>query len=299
MGSVSTYANRASAEGLPDALKQYLSTDQFDDTLRLLRQGQPITRVTDRHVVKVRTGAHPYYLNTLDNERRFYALGLSLPVGLPVVVFEDFTAARGVLVLEKVSAKPLARKRECHNLVESSQAAILELIARLQLTAIPAGWACTHDRNDRVVQHRQAIASSGHPLAADVLPVLDAAAGRLRGRGRTPALSHGDLNPMNILRAGDSFWFVDWEYAAVRPASYDPTAFTLFANDPREGVSRLAALGSRWDIAELFEDAFVLAARQVKNWLTEGPGGALARRRAAVWAEALSLLVRPGRLDLG
>jgi len=282
---------------LPEAIRGFLTADAFKDLADRIQRGEAVTKVTGRYVVKVRTMAQPYYLKTLDNERRFLTLGPDLPIGLPKVVFADFTEARGILVLEMIEGRALAERREDGGLAWSVQQDVLGRIAMMQRTALPKGWAGAHDRNAKVHQYLAALSSSGEEFAKDVVRALQSAVGRL-GVGVDPVISHGDLHPMNVLRSDDRFWFIDWEYAGIRPASFDPATFVIYANDPRAGVMRLPLVGGPWNVRELYEDAFVLAARQVKNWLTQEPTGTLSRVRAAVWAETVKLLAEPDRLDL-
>ncbi len=287
------------ALGLTEVLQDFLTADAIEDLSGRVRRGEAVTTMTGHHVIKVRTSAQPYYLMALGNERRFLALGLDLPVGLPKVVLADFTEARGILVLEKIEGQPLAEQREGGGLAWSVQRDVLALVAAMQRTAfnqatLPEGSSPPYDRNEKARQHLVALSSLGEEPAGRVVGVLKKVVGRL-DPGTPPVLSHGDLHPANVLRSGEQFRFVDWEYAGTRPSSYDPATFVLYANDPRDGVAMLPHVGGPWNVRELYEDALILTARQVKNWLTAGPGGTLARKRAAVWAEAIELLVEVGR----
>ncbi|MHB9058511.1 MAG: hypothetical protein ACYC53_06800, partial [Bacillota bacterium] len=88
---------------LPEGLRDFLSADAFRDLSDRVSRGEAVTTVTERHVIKVRPSAQPYYLKTLANEREFFALDLDLPIGLPKVILADFTETRGILVLEKMT----------------------------------------------------------------------------------------------------------------------------------------------------------------------------------------------------
>ena len=44
--------------------------------------------------------------------------------------------------------------------------------------------------------------------------------------------THGDLLPRNILRHGDAYLFLDWEWASFRSPRYDDTTLRLFTGGP-------------------------------------------------------------------
>ncbi len=69
---------------------------------------------------------------------------------------------------------------------------------------------------------------------------------RLEGPQSLPrvllALSHGDLQPGNILVNGATVWLIDWEYAALRQLSYDPLVFLSGSRFPRGMARRLQGI---------------------------------------------------------
>jgi hypothetical protein len=64
------------------------------------------------------------------------------------------------------------------------------------------------------------------------------------------ALTHGDLQPANILIDGQNVWLIDWEYSARRQAGYDALTLGLGARFP-SGLSRW---GGR-EMIEIFDSA--------------------------------------------
>lgn len=229
---------------LPKGLRDFLSADAFRNLSDRVSRGEAVTTVTERHVIKVRPSAQPYYLKTLANEQRFLALGLALPVGLPKVVLADFTETRGILVLEKIEGYPLAERRESGRLTERVQQDVLAFVAAMQRTALPEGWAEPYDRNEKARQHLTVLSSLSDKPADRVVRVLRRAVGRL-GAGAAPVLSHGDLHPANILRSNGLFWLIDWEYAGARPSSYDPATFILYASTVSGNMAKPPSVTSR------------------------------------------------------
>lgn len=55
----------------------------------------------------------------------------------------------------------------------------------------------------------------------------------------TLATTHGDFQPANILAGDDGVWLIDWEYSAVRQASYDALVLALGSRSPQGLGERL------------------------------------------------------------
>lgn len=78
--------------------------------------------------------------------------------------------------------------------------------------------------------------------------MTEALIGRLRRNGAKSrskiylSMTHGDLQPANILVNGTAIWFIDWEYASQRQLAYDSLVFLGRSRSPKGLARRLQEL---------------------------------------------------------
>ena len=80
-------------------------------------------------------------------------------------------------------------------------------------------------------------------------------------------ISHGDLIPPNIIRNLDKTVFIDWEFIAIRPESYDIAYFLMFSR-VADALDVLKMTNFSLDFKkEIYKDATVLCLKEMNNWL--------------------------------
>ncbi len=100
----------------------------------------------------------------------------------------------------------------------------------------------------------------------------------IRGPNRTScAETHGDFQPGNVLWGKDQLWLIDWEYSAVRIATYDPMVMSLASRFPMGLAGRLAEFirtgemgvqwPAQWPVVQ--EDSLLARRQQAHLFLAE------------------------------
>jgi len=276
--------------GIRQALEPFLVREEVDRLLDLLARTARVAIPSGRWFVKARTDADRYGLNAIRHELRFLQGHPCLPVRVPALRGHHVSDEVVILVFDRLEAVPLAEKRNAFRLHTGARAdGILEEVLRLQGAVPPQDLPMEYERGTKLKRYLPVIAPQ---LDSDTVSFLE-----LASRSWTPApevvLSHGDLLPANILADRDgSYWLVDWEYASLRPPSYDPALFLLFSHPPGEGIELLEGLADRWDRRELYRDAIVIVAREIKNWMTQVPPGPVQLEHIELWKQALQQAIR-------
>lgn len=268
-------------------LTPYATSSEINALGAMLLRRPWATIPVQQHVIKVRTDGDPSHLRSLRTEARFYESTDHIPLTLPTLCATYFVDHAGALVLQRLKGDPLSVHREALGISVCAQRQVLDVILRLQ-SATPPPWLSTYDRNDKYAKYL-AMATTAGCIDADALHSLSAFVGLL-GYPGSLVMSHGDLNPTNILGAPDgAFYILDWEYISLRPPSHDPLTFLLFANEPLTAVADLERLAPYWEPLELYRDALVICMRQVRNWATQTTDRALQRQRIPRWRDAALL----------
>jgi len=278
--------------GLARALNSYLTEEEIGDLYAMLTRRSRVSRPFRNWFVKARTRGDQYGFGALQNEVRFYRTFESLPIKVPRLHAMSFTDDWAVLVYERIQGSPLAEHRNSYTMrYDANLNAVLAEVRKLQAVACPEGYPGEYERSTKLAKYLPIIRTQ---LTGDACSFLEAACDRWScAPPPLPVLSHGDLLPVNILLDGNqNYWLVDWEFAAPRPASYDPALLVLFSNWPLKGVSMLRGFDSLWSLSELYKDAIVIAAREVKNWLTQVEEEPLRSDRVCLWVAVLEEAIR-------
>jgi aminoglycoside phosphotransferase (APT) family kinase protein len=281
---------RQALEPFLPALEPFLGPEEVDRLVDLLAHSARVAIPSARWFVKARTRGDPHGLSALRHELRFLQTCPGLPVRVPALRSHYVSDDLVILLFDRLDAVPLAEKRNAFRLREGAQVdAILEDVLHLQNVNPPGSLRPEYERGSRLGKYLPVIARE---LESDTLSFLEDAS-RSWTTAAKLVLSHGDLLPANILLdRGGSYWLVDWEYASLRPPSYDPALFLLFSRPPVEGIELLESLASRWDRQDLYRDAVVIAAREIKNWMTQVPPGPSQVAHIELWRQALRGAIR-------
>ncbi|MDI7248711.1 MAG: phosphotransferase [Bacillota bacterium] len=275
---------------LRGVLEPFLGGEEVDRLLALLARRARVAIATGRWFVKARTDGDPYGLETLRQELRFLQVPPGLPVRVPALRGHYASERVVVLLFDRLEAAPLAEKRNAFCLRAGARVeAVLEEVLALQRVAPLHHVPVEYERRSKLGKYLPLIAPQLDP---DTVSFLEDAVLSWADASEV-VLSHGDLLPANILldRSG-GYWLVDWEYASLRPPSYDPALFLLFSHPPAEGVELIAGLTGPWEREELYRDAVVIAAREIKNWMTQVPAGPEQARNIELWRQALRQAIK-------
>lgn len=181
---------------------------------------------------------------------------------IPVLLYSHVDSTQAILVLGRIQGYTLAQKRDAFMIGEQiNKAKLLSQINEVAKWPIPSSWKSSYNRDEKLDSYLKQLSSL---LPDEDLKKLE----RLRGtlhRDCRMSLSHGDLLPMNIIQSDNHYAFLDWEWAGVRPASFDPVVFILFAGEPIEQIDTFAELTTFWEEKELYRDALIVGLREMKN----------------------------------
>lgn len=72
--------------------------------------------------------------------------------------------------------------------------------------------------------------------------------------------------PPNIMRENNSIFFIDWEFIAIRPESYDIAYFLMFSKKENSlDVLKYTKFSSTFK-KEVKKDAIILCLKEMNNW---------------------------------
>lgn len=256
---MSEYAERH----FPKELAALLSPEATAQIASMLREHARASLITEDSFIKIGIAQRendPYF-QSLEHERHVYTTVQFPPICYAKLRWHYTDGTMIILVTERIEASALGNRRDAFALpagVNSEE--IFAEIAKIGTGKVPEHWLSTYEREKKAAGYLKRLS----PHIPQLLTMhSEELFERLSFVGE-PVLSHGDLLPTNILMRQGRYWFIDWEWADLRPASYDAALFTLFSRPPYQALSLFEQLDHLWDPVELYRDAVVIALRELK-----------------------------------
>lgn len=244
-----TYVHLASFQGTSQWLSHAalsVSPDVPDATTKLIVAGNHKIRLLDlqrRNAYAIcKDGFSTDFLSRETSARRWaQEVGISVPA-----LFEeadDHTWFREEYLLG-TPINRLADSRTVFQAIATISAGMRRLYAKTCREVCAAEYATQlRDRIDLLLNtnHLLAVSDKQVLLQATVAVVERVASLRPDRFPLFTALTHGDLQPGNILVASDGPWLIDWEYAGERLVGYDALVLGLNTRGPAGVAQRLQA----------------------------------------------------------
>lgn len=165
--------------------------------------------------------------------------------GAPVPMLLEIAADRSWYREQYVSATPinrLARPAHARAAAKRAAAGLQRLLAATAQHEDAAVYAARLRAGiDRLVTANRLLSAAQRAASAELAGAL-AARVEAYGGAVTLATTHGDFQPANILADAADVWLIDWEYSAVRQASYDALVLALGSRFPQGLAGRLQGL---------------------------------------------------------
>ncbi|GCE50683.1 phosphotransferase family enzyme [Thermosporothrix hazakensis] len=274
---------------LPTEVNAFVSSEERSQLEAQLENYFRAYVVGEKYFIKVGTSEKDCFFQSLKREVKTYKMFHLSSIRCPKLVWHYIGDDIVVLVTEKIPGSPLADRREAFHLppnvlVEN----LLPDIAKIRKVETPPHWVSSYHRDEKVQKYCKILHSH---LPARLRTALESLVGHLHTQNNI-GFSHGDLLPKNILFYHEHYWFIDWEWADLRPYSYDPALFALFSLDPLLGLTCFEKWSQFWNPIELYRDAVVIALREMKIWLTQATNKTERVKYAALWQRTLEEAIR-------
>jgi tRNA A-37 threonylcarbamoyl transferase component Bud32 len=232
---------------------------QIIEELRLKNRVRFIDR--DLHIKICRPDEDKFY-NSLRNEIKVYENYKNSSILVPKLVYAFFEGVC-IIATRKIDGRALGDGRNDFTLnfpIDGKK--ITDCIFDIKKFPVITDLNNNIDRRQKTGEYADILRDFiGEGLYSDISDVERSA--------QMYCFSHGDLLPSNIIldKKGD-FWFIDWEWAANRTEFYDITFFTLFSDNPVDGIIKLSELAENEKMCEeMYCDGILIALHEIKNWL--------------------------------
>lgn len=273
---------------LPKAIGTFLTNEECSHLEKTLKEQMRAPLLTARYFVKAAASTEIKRYQSLQREIKVYTNFYSHDVRYPKLKWHHIDDNLVILIVERIHAVALAERRDAFTIHPLARVeSVLNEISQLGAAKIPQHWHPSYHRDENVEKNANAVSPY---LPGDIRSTLDSLVGRLHTNEHL-AFSHGDLLPMNVMVNKEQYWFVDWEGADIRPASFDPAYFLLFSHSPLDGIKFFEKLYRFWDPVELYRDTVVISLHEMKLWMQVEPGS-LQTERIALWLHVLEESVR-------
>ncbi|MFG1927483.1 phosphotransferase [Cryptosporangium sp. NPDC048952] len=234
-------------------------------------------------VAKVLAGSSPFWREHFLRELEAYRLFETVPppVRTPQLLAAD--AERGVLLLERVFGRPLARERHpTASIPPTELAGALTELRQLGKWQPPVGQSWIVNYTPRIDRARR------QGMFDDVDRAAVAELAR-RSAGHWE-LAHGDPELDNILLTRDGFVFLDWATAGLYLAGFDLAALWVLLGElhgPRRAIEDLVDDGGPATVAPFLVNLALLLGRERRSYQhrTDDVGVARRARLTEAWAD--------------
>jgi hypothetical protein len=275
--------------GLPEAIDSFLTKEERFSLEKTLRERTRASLLTERYFIKAGFSTEGRRFQSLQNEINVYTDFCFPDVKYPRLKWHHIDTHLVILLIERIQAFALAERRDAFTLPPHAHVeAVLDEISQLKAAKIPHNWHARYHRDENVEKYIKAVSPY---IPENTRCSLDSLAGNLH-TNENLVFSHGDLLPMNIMANKEHYWLVDWEYADIRPTSFDPAYFLLFSHHPSDGIKLFEKRYRFWDPVELYRDTVVISLHEMKLWITQVEPGSLQTERITMWQHVLEECVR-------
>ncbi len=272
--------NEISPIYFPEALASFLTREECFSIEKTLEKQMRVSMLTERYFVKAGVSNDPKNIQSLKNEIKVYTTFSPDSIGYPKLKWYRIDNNLVILILERIDALALAERRDAFNIHPSANTeSILSEISKLERAKIPENWPVSYHRDEKIEKYGKIVFPY---LPQDIRIALDSLVGSLH-MNENLVFSHGDLLPMNIMINQEQYWFVDWEWADIRPASFDPAFFLLFSRPPSDGITFFEKCHMFWNPVELYRDTVVISLHEMKLWITQVDPSSLQVKRINMW----------------
>ncbi|WP_040982886.1 phosphotransferase [Oceanobacillus jeddahense] len=245
-------------------IHSYINKQEIKDLENKLKSRQRAFLLTDKYFIKVGTAKEKEFHSSLLNEIKIYKFLCSDILHTPKLV-DYFQNERYVLlILERITGSALGASRNDFTIQQNIDSKdILKEIKKIgKLKEYPEDINVLN-RDSKLEKYFQVIYKK---LDTKTRQNTERLIGTLNQNVKL-VFSHGDLIPPNIIKKGELYYIIDWEWAGLRPDSYDTALFMLFSGSPLQRLSQFDKLDSCRDRMELYRDVILIASREIKNWL--------------------------------
>ncbi|TSB46618.1 phosphotransferase [Alkalicoccobacillus porphyridii] len=249
---------------LSTKLLSFVNETEFAELGHAIKKKQRITYTNQLYFIKIALKENNPFIHSLLNEIETNNYLTNQPINCPKMLWSYSDTRVVILVFEKLIGQVLACQRDAFNIeVTGVHTQILQHIIQLQRISIPEAWTELTNRDDTLKNYYHYIKSCLPKQTAKGIKNL---MGDFHGSPNM-VFSHGDLLPMNIINSNHTYHFIDWEWAGVRSASFDPVLFMLFSRKPEIQIHKLSALSEYWEPLDIYKDALMISLREIKNWM--------------------------------
>ncbi|MFD2131164.1 phosphotransferase [Pseudogracilibacillus auburnensis] len=266
----------------------YLDEKELVNLNSQLTLKQRATLITEKHFIKVGISTGREFFNSLFNEMNIDKTLKCSMVTTPKLLDFFHNEECIILIFEKIEGITLGSHRNDFTL--QLDIAFNELFNVIKNIAEIKNYPKNIDVLNRDMKAANYFEKIYKRLDMETRGALECLIGKLH---QNPYLvfSHGDLIPTNIIKTKRSYYIIDWEWASLRPSTYDAALFILFSSCPLDGVRKIEKLFRYWDPMELYRDAIIISAREIKNWL-DVKDSTIKEKYIKIWLKTLKKATR-------
>ncbi|MCT1902907.1 phosphotransferase [Oceanobacillus sojae] len=248
-----------------------------------LKSKQRAFLLTEKYFIKVGTAKEKAFYISLLNEIEMYKFLSSDILQIPKLVDYFQNERYIVLILEKITGSTLAANRNDFTMQKDidSKNVLKEIKNISKLKEYPENVSVLN-RDSKAEGYFKMIYKE---LDAETRRSTEHLIGTLNQSAKL-VFSHGDLIPTNIIKNRNQYYIIDWEWAGLRPDTYDTALFLLFSGCPVQRLSQFDKLDSCWGLMELYRDALLIASREIKNWL-DVKDSLMQKKYVKLWLDTL------------
>ena len=248
-----------------DFLVKYLDEKTIEKLFSDLQNKQRSNILSDKYFVKISKNTDDLFFNTLVKEINLYRNNTNckfFPKLIDYYIEEDIC----LIVIERINGQVLNSNRNTYldgALCEEERLKILNEILNIKTIKIDDKLDCTYSRQSKLSEYMNKLINI---LDTYELSILERDFNNIVQIKCDNVISHGDLIPPNIMRENNSIFFIDWEFIAIRPESYDIAYFLMFSKKENSlNVLKYTKFSSVFK-KEIKKDAIILCLKEMNNW---------------------------------
>lgn len=248
-----------------DFLAKYLDEANIEQLFSNLQNKQRSNILSNQYFVKIGQNTDELFFKNLVKEINLYKNNTNckfFPKLIDYYIEEDICS----IVLERINGQVLNSNRNTYindALSEDERLKILNEILNIKTIKIDDKLDCSYSRQDKLSKYMNKLIDI---LGSSDLNILEKYSNDIAQVKCDNVISHGDLIPPNIMRENNSIFFIDWEFIAIRPESYDIAYFLMFSKKENSlDVLKYTKFSSTFK-KEVKKDAIILCLKEMNNW---------------------------------
>lgn len=246
-------------------LEKYFTQHEILDFLDILYCKQRVSMTNDSYFVKVGRNTNKLFFKNLITEINLYKDNYNngnLPSLIDYYIGDEIC----VLVLKIIKAKTIGTERNQFNLhlSKASRYLIIDNVLNIKNMNIKGNLDNTYSRRDSLDKY---LNLSKMYISRNIYNQIISKYDFIIKEEEPRVVSHGDLISTNIMLDKNKVYFIDWEFASLKPMYYDLAYFLLFSkvNNCFDIILEDEKYKTSINFSELCKDGIILCLKEIQN----------------------------------